>query len=111
MPSPSLTRRYFTVFAAVWIAAMTWKVYPQFKDTLRADGRVVSLDDFVADACGEKAGPEAAACRATKLESGRRMVRSAQAKAMLLIEAPVIFYAVVLLPIGLLRGRRGRSPP
>jgi len=107
MPSPALSR-YFTVFAAAWIVALTWKVYPQFKDTLRVDGRVIALDQYVVDACSEKAGLEAAACPATKLQSGRRMVAAEQAKALLLIEAPLILYAVLYLPIRLLSGPRRR---
>jgi len=97
--------RYFTLFATAWIVAMTWKVYPQFRDTLRVDGRVVALDDYVAEACAERVGPLATSCRATKLESGRRMVAAEQAKALLLIEAPLILYAVFYLPLRLL----GRS--
>ena len=85
---------------------MTWKVYPQFKDTLRVDGRIVALDDYVADACGEKAGTEATVCRTTKLESGRRRVAAQQAKALLMIEAPLILFAVIYLPIRVLRGTR-----
>lgn len=100
----SVLSRYFTVFAAVWIVAMTWKVYPQFRDTLRVDGRMVALDRYVEDACSEKAGLEAAACAATKLQSGRAMVAAEQAKALLLIEAPLILYAAFYLPFRLLRG-------
>lgn len=96
--------RYFTLFAAAWIVVMTWKVYPEFKDALRVDGRVVALDDYVEDACGERVGPLATSCRATKLETGRRLVTAEQAKALLLIEAPLILYAVIFLPIRLLRG-------
>ncbi len=107
MSSPILSR-YFTIFAAAWIVVMTWKVYPQFKDTLRVEGRVVSLDQYVDDACGEKAGTEATVCQATKLESGRRMVAAEQAKALLMIEAPLIAYAVIVLPLRLL-GRVGRG--
>lgn len=103
MLSPTLSR-YLTVLAAVWIVAMTGKVYPQFKDTLRVDGRVITLDQYVVDACSEKVGLEAAACPATKLQSGRHMVATEQAKALLLIEAPLILYVVLYLPIRLLRG-------
>ncbi len=103
MSSPALSR-YFTIFAAAWIVVMTWKVYPQFKDTLRVDGRVVALDQYVEDACGEKAGTEATVCQATKLESGRRMVAAEQAKALLMIEIPLLAYAVIILPIRLMRG-------
>jgi hypothetical protein len=96
--------RYFTLFAAAWIVVMAWKVHPEFSDRLRVDGRVISLDDYVEDACGERVGPLATSCRATKLESGPRMVTAEQAKALLLIEAPLILYAVLHLPIRLLRG-------
>lgn len=102
---PALSR-YLTLFAAAWIVVMTWKVYPQFKDSLRVDGRVVALDDYIEDACSEKVGLEAAACAATKLQSGRRMVVAEQAKALLLIEAPLFLYVVFILPIRLLRGGR-----
>ncbi len=84
---------------------MTWKVYPQFKDSLRVDGRVVALDDYVEDACGERVGPLATSCRATTLARGRRLVAAEQAKALLLIEAPLILYVVLYLPVRLLRGR------
>jgi len=103
--STALTR-YFALFAAVWIVAMTWKVYPQFKDTLRFDGRIVALDDYIADACSVKAATEATACHATKLEGGRRMVAAQQAKALLMIEAPLILFAVFYLPMRLLGGAR-----
>ena len=111
MPSTTILSRYFTLFAAAWILVMAWKVYPQFKDTLRVDGRVVALDDYVEDACGERVGPLATSCRATKLESGRRMVAAEQAKALLLIEAPLILYAVLYLPIRLLRGSTSAGNP
>ena len=104
MSSPALSR-YFTLFAAAWILAMTWKLYPQFKDTLRVDGRVVALGQYIEDACSEKVGLEAAACTATKQQSGRRMVATEQAKALLLIEAPLILYALLYLPLRLLGGR------
>ena len=101
--SSTLLSRYFTLFAVAWIVVMTWKLYPEFRDRLRVDGRVVTLDDYVEDACGERVGPLATSCRATKLESGGRMVTAEQAKALLLIEAPLILYAVLYLPIRLLR--------
>ena len=100
--------RYFTLFAVAWIVVMAWKVYPEFRDRLRADGRVMTLDDYVEEACGERVGPLATSCRATKFESGRRMVAAEQAKALLLIEAPLLLYAVLYLPIRLLRGAAER---
>jgi len=104
--SSTALSRYFTLFAAAWIVAMTWKIYPQFKDTLRVDGRIVALDDYVEDACTERVGPMATVCRTTKLETGRRLVAAEQAKALLMIEAPLILFAILYLPIRLLRGGR-----
>ena len=83
---------------------MAAKLYPQFKDTLRVDGRVMTLDDYVEDACAERVGPLATSCRATKLETGRRLVAAEQAKALLLIEGILL---VALLAVRLARaGRR-----
>ena len=109
MSPASALSRYFTLFAAVWILVMTAKLYPQFKDTLRDDGRVVALEDYIADACGERVGPLATSCRATKLEAGRRMVAAEQAKALLLIEAPLLLFAMIFIPIRLLRDRFAAS--
>ena len=101
--------RFFLLVAAVWMAALTWKVYPQFKDTLRVDGRVVTLDDYIEAACGERVGSFATVCRATSLEHGRRLVAAEQAKILLLVQAPLIVYAVVYLPFSWLT-RRGKRP-
>jgi hypothetical protein len=104
--SPTNLSRYFTLFAAAWIVVMAAKLYPQFKDTLRVDGRVMALDDYIEDTCAERVGPLATSCRATKLETGRRLVAAEQAKALLLIEAPLVLYAVLYFPIGLMRRSR-----
>ena len=32
--------RIFLLLATVWLVAMTWRLYPQFGDAVRADGRV-----------------------------------------------------------------------
>jgi hypothetical protein len=98
--------RYFALFAALWIVAMTWKLYPQFQDTLRVEGRIVTLDDYVEDACGERVGPLAASCQATTLEEATRLLASEQAKSLLLVEAPLILYVVLYLPLWLLRRLR-----
>jgi hypothetical protein len=113
MPSSSAApiSRYLTLFAVVWIVAWTWKLYPQFKDLLRVDGRLVALDDYVEDACGERVGPLATSCRATTLERGRRMVAAEQAKALLLVEAPLILCAVLYLPLRMLRQQPRTGEP
>ncbi len=110
MSSASTLSRYFTLFAAACIVVMSAKLYPQFKDTLRVDGRVVALDDYVEDACAERVGPLATSCRATKLEAGRRMVAAEQAKALLLIEAPLLLYAVIFVPLRMLRRFAAAAP-
>ena len=96
--SPPGISRYVALFAAAVVLALTWKVYPLFKDTLRSDGRVLSLDDYVAEACGERVGPLATSCREATLEHGRRLVAGQQAKALLIVEAPLIAYLVIYLP-------------
>jgi len=102
----SSSLRFFALFAALWIAAMTWKVYPQFKDTLRIDGRVVALDDYIEDTCAERVGPLATTCRAAAIDQGRRLVTREQAKALLLVEAPLVPYAALYL-LTRLRRRAG----
>jgi hypothetical protein len=100
---------YLAVFAALWMVVLTWKVYPQFKDTVRVDGRVVTLDDYIEKTCGEKAGTEATVCRAINLERGRRLVAAEQAKMLLLVPAPLILYIVAYLPFRLATRRRRGS--
>jgi len=107
----STAARYFALFAALWIVAMTWRIYPQFRDSLRVEGRVVSLDDYVEDACGERVGPLATSCRATVGERGRALVIAEQAKSLLLVEAPLILYVVIYLPYRLARRAFGVSRP
>ncbi|HTS94349.1 MAG TPA: hypothetical protein VMG55_20220 [Stellaceae bacterium] len=111
MSSPPGISRYVAFFAAAVVLALTWKVYPVFKDTLRSDGRVLSLDDYVTEACGERVGPLATSCREATLEHGRRLVASQQAKALLIVEAPLIAYLAVYLPYRAILRRldRGRA--
>jgi hypothetical protein len=104
-PKP-IASRYLVLFAALWIAVWTWKLYPQFRDTLRTDGRVVSLEEYLEESCGERVGPLATSCRATTLEQGRRLVIAEQAKSLLLMQAPMLLYGVLYLPLRLLRQRR-----
>ena len=106
MPAKPSASRYLVLFAALWIAAWTWKLYPQFKDTLRVEGHVVTLEEYLENACGERVGPFATSCRATTLEQGRRLVVSEQAKALLLMQAPLLLYGVLYLPLRLFRRRR-----
>ncbi len=100
--------RYFALLSAIWIVAMTWKVYPQFKDALRIEGRVVTLENYLEDACGERVGPLATSCRSQTLETGWRLLAREQAKSILLIEAPLIGYVILYLPVSLLGGMLGK---
>ena len=102
MAAKSSASRYFVLFATLWIVAWSWKLYPQFRDQLRIEGRVLSLEQYVEETCAERAGPLATSCRATTLEQGRRLVISEQAKSLLLLQAPLLLYGFVYLPLRLL---------
>lgn len=89
-----------------WMAVMTWRIYPQFKDTVRVDGRLTTVDDYVGDACGERVGPGAETCLAEAHETAQRLLRREQGKSVLLIEAPLLAYLLVYWPLALWRSRR-----
>jgi hypothetical protein len=91
--------RYLVVLCAIWVIAMTWRLYPQFKDTLRIDGRVMNYADYVAESCGERIGPAAATCLGEARITGRRLVAQEQARSLLLIEAPLFVYLLIYLPL------------
>jgi hypothetical protein len=91
--------RYLVVLCAIWVIAMTWRLYPQFKDTLRVDGRVMSYADYVAESCGERTGPAAATCLGKARSTGHRLVAREQAKSLLLIEAPLLLCLLIYLPL------------
>src|SRR5258708_37075635 len=54
--------RYFVVLSAVWVLAIARRLYPQFKDTLSDDGRLVTLAAYIKDMCGQRSGPEDGCC-------------------------------------------------
>lgn len=101
--------RYFIALTAIWVAVMTWRIYPQFGDTLRVDGRLIGFADYVEESCGQRIGPAAASCLAEARITGRRLVASEQGKSILLIEAPLLGYLLVYLPVGWAIGRRRAS--
>jgi hypothetical protein len=88
------------VVSAIWVIAMTWRLYPQFPDTLRIDGKLMSLADYVADSCRERIGPAAASCLVEAQSTGRRLVAREQGKSVLLILAPLFAYILLYLPLG-----------
>jgi hypothetical protein len=99
--------RYFVVLAAVWMVAMTWRIYPQFGDTLRIDGRLMAFSDYVEENCGQRIGPAARSCLAEARDTGHRLVAQEQGKSVLLIEAPLLGY-LIYLPLRLLVEALGR---
>jgi hypothetical protein len=111
--SAFLLSRYFVVLSAVWVLAMTWRLYPQFKDTLRDDGRLVTLEAYIDDSCGQRIGPGVASCLEEARATGRRLVAREQGKSVLLIEAPLLAYLLIYVPVRLALDRwvrrRGRA--
>jgi len=98
---------YYLVFLVIaWMAVMTWRIYPQFKDAVRVDGRLTTVGDYIADACGERVGPAAETCLAEARETAQRLLRREQGKSVLLIEAPLLLYLLVYAPLALWRRRR-----
>lgn len=88
--------RRFLIFALVWMVAVTWRLYPQFKDAVRVDGRVTTVEDYVAETCGERVGPAAATCLAEARAAAQRLLRDEQGKSILLINAPLVLYLLYL---------------
>lgn len=88
--------RYFLVFALVWMVAMTWRLYPQFKDAVRVDGRITTVEDYVAETCAERVGPAAGTCLAEARAAAQRLLRDEQGKSILLIDAPLMLFLLYL---------------
>jgi hypothetical protein len=85
---------------------MTWRIYPQFGDTVRVDGHLTTVDDYIDETCGERLGPAAETCLAEAHETAQRLLRREQGKSVLLIEAPLFAYLMVYVPTVLWRRRR-----
>ncbi len=90
--------RYFALLAVVWMVAMTWRIYPQFKDAVRVDGRLTTVEDYIDGTCGERVGPAAATCLAETRETAQRLLRREQGNSILLIVAPIFGYLAIYLP-------------
>ena len=76
------------------MAAMACRLYPQFGDTIRVDGRLMTVASYLSDACGQRVGPAAVTCLAESGEAAQLLLRQEQGKSVLLILAPVILYLV-----------------
>ena len=55
---------YLFVLVIAWIAVMTWRIYPQFGDAVRVDGRLTTVADYIEGTCGERGVPAAETCLA-----------------------------------------------
>jgi hypothetical protein len=103
----ALTPRLALVLAALWMLAMTGKLYPQFGDTIRVDGRLTTVASYLDDVCGHRVGPAAATCLTQTGQQGQRMLRQEQAKSVLMIIAPPL---VALALYGCARALSRRDP-
>lgn len=108
MPSALRVSWYFIVLMLVWMIGMTWRIYPQFKDAVRIDGRLATVADYLEESCGQRVGPAASTCLAEARERARLMLRREQGKSVLLIEAPLLGYLLIYLPLRLAVDAIGR---
>ncbi len=90
--------RYFLLLVTVWVIAMTWRIYPQFGDGLRIDGRVTSVEQYIDDSCAQRVGPAAQTCLAEAAGEAQILLRREQGKSLLLIAAPILLYLLAYLP-------------
>jgi hypothetical protein len=104
----SRTSRYVALFVILWMVILTWRIYPQFKNAVRVDGQLTTMEDYIDGTCGERLGPAAATCLAETREEAQHLLRREQGKSILLIEAPILVYFVVYL-FGALRRQRQRA--
>jgi hypothetical protein len=102
--------RYVALFAVLWMVVLTWRIYPQFKDAVRVDGQLTTVDDYIDGTCGERLGPGAATCLAEAREEAQHLLRREQGKSILLIEAPILGYLAFYLLAALWHHRRSAAP-
>jgi hypothetical protein len=95
----------FFLVAGLWMLAMTARLYPQFGDTIRVGGHLTSVESYLGDRCGQRVGPAVAACLAESGKEARLLLRQEQAKSILFIVGPILFYLLAWLPVRLVRER------
>jgi len=116
-PASPETRRgprisaYVALLIALWMAAMTARLYPQFATALRVDGRVTTVEDFVDDSCAARIGPAAETCLAEARGEAQLLLHREQAKSVLLILAPAVLYLLYLPLAGAARRFAFRPGP
>lgn len=100
---------YVVLLIAVWTVAMTARLYPQFDTALRIDGRITTVDDYVADRCSTRLGPDAASCLAAAHRKAQTRLRREQARTALIIVAPAVLYSLYLPLVAVAAARRRRA--
>jgi len=101
--------RFYLLLAALWMVAMTWRLYPQFGDTIRMDGRLTTVSAYLDDTCGQRVGPAASTCVDEASERAQLQLRVEQGKSVLLILAPLLGFAVWLPIRQIQASRRARA--
>ena len=91
----------FVILATLWIVAMGWRIYPQFKDTLRFEGRLVTFEDYMTENCGQRIGTEATSCQRQARATGQKLVAREQGLSVLLIMLPLLGYVLIYVPVQL----------
>jgi hypothetical protein len=96
LPRSRRLSAYIVLLIAVWTLAMGARLLPQFDAVLRIDGRITMVDDYIADRCGARLGPDAVICLATAHRKAETQLRREQARSMLIIVAPAVLYSLYL---------------
>jgi len=109
VPATSPISRYLALLAVAWMIVMTGRLYPQFKDAVRVDGHVTTVDDFIARSCGERIGLDAVKCLAAARIDAQRLLRREQRDSILLIIAPIFGYLALAVPAAYGPWRRGTA--
>lgn len=100
---------YVMLLIAAWTIIMAARLYPQFDTALRIDGRITTIDDYIADRCGARLGPEAAACLASAHRKARTQLWREQARMALIVVAPGVLYLLYLAPAAWVDAHRRRA--
>ncbi|GEM_PF-6046789 len=104
---------YVLLLIVVWTIAMAARLYPQFGTAVRIDGHLISVEDYIAERCGARLGPDAAACLVAAHRKAQVQLHREQARSVLIIAGPAVLYFLYAALAGLaaaIRRRRTRRP-
>ena len=87
---------YVMLLIALWTAAMTVRLYPQFETAVRISGSVTTVDEYIADRCSARLGPAAETCLAAAHRKAQIQLQREQVKSVLIIVAPAVLYLIYL---------------